>query len=425
MILEGDSIFPWSRPRNSGGTVNRQDAITRLEHQLRGLLHYWFVQYNPLYFFSAFCVLFGTYLVSRGLDGFDWGRGQILLTVVIQAYEILLLGAIALLYRRMRQLRAAVILALVEIFFLFDPTFRVETIATLKTVGLTISMMWAILVVVKLAALSWIFRLKPARSVFVITTLAAFGMAVTPHVLGLATVDRAVVHLAATWYFGGLVAFFLWSRPRVDCEIDLDQWGRTVFRRAAKAAWMIWAGFYLYHLTALLIPFSLAPTLVHAAPLFLLLPFASTREATVWVGCLGALGVALTEPLTLAPTALVVALVLGWYGRRLQRHRLFVGAVMSVYLAVWTVGWQGWPWPEPIVWLNVLTAAALLLIAQRLRLPSALMAVVVVMLPGWRSLVPRETVDWGILLLAVGFLTLIVGVAVNWILHQQQAADSS
>ena len=36
-------------------------------------IYYWFVQYNPFFFFSALCVLIGMYLVTTGLS--DWYTG--------------------------------------------------------------------------------------------------------------------------------------------------------------------------------------------------------------------------------------------------------------------------------------------------------------------------------------------------------------
>ena len=91
-----------------------------LPEKLRKKLNYWFVQYNPLYFFSALCVLFGVFLISKGLPELDWRKGQSLLTAVMQFYEILLIAGAALLVRMAGQYRPAVILALIEIFFIFS-----------------------------------------------------------------------------------------------------------------------------------------------------------------------------------------------------------------------------------------------------------------------------------------------------------------
>ena len=64
------------------------------------LIHYWFVQYNPLFVFSALCVLGGVYFLALELDSNavagtnrDWSLGQVFLFAVIQLYELLLIAA--------------------------------------------------------------------------------------------------------------------------------------------------------------------------------------------------------------------------------------------------------------------------------------------------------------------------------------------
>jgi hypothetical protein len=398
------------------------DTATRLIDRIRSLFHYWFVQYNPLYFFSAFCVLLGTFLVSNGLEGIDWETGQVVLNTVIQSYEVMLIVGAALLFRVANKHRPAVILGIMEIVFLFDPTFRTETIATLGTAELMASALWVVLLILKLIALAWVFKLKLSLETFVIVALAAVGMAGTPLFLALTSIDKGIVHLGATWYGAGLVALFLWVDPRVESKFELDKWGQTVLQRATKAAWMIWAGFYLYHLVAWSIPSSITLTLPHFAPIILLLPFCFENEISVWASGLGAIALTSAEPLTVTPTAMIVSMVFvlhGWHGRR---YRLFVGAVLAIYLAAWTVGWQDWPLPEPELWLTVATATGLLAVAWRYQLPSGLLGMVLTMLPLWKKLAPRDTLGWGILLLALGFLTLIVGVAVYW--TQPRSQDS-
>jgi len=90
-----------------------------MDGRFRKLFHRWFVQYNPLYFVSALCVLLGMFLVSLGLGDLGWNLGQIILTAVIQVYEILLITGAAILFRLAGERRPAVILGLLEVFFLF------------------------------------------------------------------------------------------------------------------------------------------------------------------------------------------------------------------------------------------------------------------------------------------------------------------
>ena len=118
------------------------------------LIHYWFVQYNPLYFFSAFCFLGGVYLLALELDGNalaggDWSLALVFLFAVIQLYEFLLIAAAGFLVHKIGLIRPAVILTLLEGVFLFDCTFRLETISHLGLIGTVMSIMWVALVPVK------------------------------------------------------------------------------------------------------------------------------------------------------------------------------------------------------------------------------------------------------------------------------------
>ena len=57
-----------------------------------GLLHRWFVQYNPLYFASALLVLAGLFLVATGL-GVDDVQSHAAVAGIAQLYQFLLIGA--------------------------------------------------------------------------------------------------------------------------------------------------------------------------------------------------------------------------------------------------------------------------------------------------------------------------------------------
>jgi len=47
--------------------------------RLSDLFEIWFVQYNPLFFFSAFCILTGVFFMSQGLKDVAWKQGEFLL----------------------------------------------------------------------------------------------------------------------------------------------------------------------------------------------------------------------------------------------------------------------------------------------------------------------------------------------------------
>jgi hypothetical protein len=385
--------------------VNQEAITAKMFEQLRKGAHYWFIQYNPLYFFSAFFILFGMSLVSKGLTTTDWEQGQLLLTAIIQIYEILLIASGALLFRGAGEYRPSVILGLLAVFFLFDCTFRTEVIASLGHIGVVLTVAWIVITALKLMALVWAFQLKAPLTVFTVPILAAMGIAGMPLMFSLANIDIGTLHLMVTWYAVALTAFVLWKSPKVACAVKLDKWGETVLRRAIRAAWTILAGFFLYHIAFL----SKQET---------------WRELLVWVGGFGSLAIALTEPASVAPTALIVGIVFAWQARDSRQYRLFVGMVVSLYIALWTIGWQNWPFPEMNLWLNISTAIILLVMAWRLRLVTALLPLLVGLYELVKVLTSLGVLGWGILFLGTGFVALIVGVAVNWNMREAKRSVS-
>src|SRR5690348_13666898 len=112
-------------------SVSRENDLKPLEE----LLDYWFVKYNPFYFFSALCILSGVFLVSRELQPDQITTGKFLLAATVQVYEFFLIFACALLFRGLNQHRPAVILGLLEVLFLFDCTCETEALISLGQTG--------------------------------------------------------------------------------------------------------------------------------------------------------------------------------------------------------------------------------------------------------------------------------------------------
>ncbi|MFH1490914.1 MAG: hypothetical protein ABII06_18575 [Pseudomonadota bacterium] len=383
-------------------------------------LHYWFVQYNPLYFFSAFCVLFGVYLISQGLEEMGWENGQLMLTGVMQFYEVLIIAGAAVLFRYAGQVRPAVILTLIEIFFLFDCTFRTEIVATLEGLGLLTSGGWVVMAALKIAALAWVFRLKVSPYALLIPVLAAAGVAGVPYLFHLYPGYRTMIHLGAIWYGVFLTASVLFLRPKVRPLITLDEWGQTVLRRTLKTAIAIWAGFYVFHLITWIELFEIPYTTAQIAPFFLLW-FLAKRETWSWAGGLLVILFSLWIPASVAPTALIAGIAFGIKARQMRKDRLYIGTVLGFYIALWTIGWQGKGFPEPNLWLHVLAVLVLLGMGWRMRLSYAYAAAVLLLLPGAGRLVPRGAFQWGITLIVTGFVSLIAGVAVNLGLKKSEA----
>jgi hypothetical protein len=79
--------------------------------------------------FSAFLVLAGVLLVGWGFEDIGRPEARVDLTYVLDVYQVLMIAGAALLLRGAGQRRPAVILALLETFFLLDVTFQNEVLA--------------------------------------------------------------------------------------------------------------------------------------------------------------------------------------------------------------------------------------------------------------------------------------------------------
>ncbi len=386
----------------------------------RELLHRWFVRYNPLYFFSALCVLGGVFLVSRGLDEVGWREGKVFLTAVLETYQLLLIAAAALLYRVARQTRPAVLLGLLEAVFFLDCTLQTESLAALESRSLAAA--WGLMAALKLAALAWAFRLRPAATAFLVPLLAAAALAATPQILDLENADRPAVHLLVTWLAAGLAALVLEVRPRMVSLRPLDPSGAAALQRLTAAVWGIWGGLFLLHLAAWTAIYGVPLTVSHAVPFLLLATLRARREIGVWAGAAAAMAVAAAAPAAAAPAALLAAVLFVLQARRLGQDRLYLGAVMALHLAIRTAGWQQGPPPEAGWALMLATAAALLLLAWHLRLPAALVPLPLGLYEIRHQLLGLGALELGSALLLIGFLALFAGVAVNWRARRRSAA---
>ncbi len=397
-----------------------------LNGRFKSQLHRCFVLYNPLYFFSALCFIFGVFLVSRGLTRIPQVQrhlfmdGQVLLTGVIELYEILLLAGSFILYRKTGQRRPAVILGLIEVVLIFDLTFQTEHLS-FAAYGPLWTFLWIAVFALKLKALTWIFRLKASPRFFSIPVLAALGVGIAPYIVkaNIGSPDTALTaHYLLTWYGAALAFAVLWFPTAVADEDDLDDWGKTVLDRSVKAAWLIWAGAYLYHLFGSWLPvLDIRVNIAHLSPFLVILSFVpglSEREESTWMSLAIAMAVSLTRPQLFWITALFSGTTFLLKGWEQHRYRLYVGAVIAFYLALSTLGWHRYPFPQPGMGLSVLAVSALVVVGFYFRLIAALVPLCLGILVLWIWNGPHSQIEWGIMLIFVGFVSLIAGVFINW-----------
>ena len=383
-------------------------------HYLNDLFYHWFVKYNPLYFVSALCFLGGVFLASKGMRSINWIDGQVLLTGVIEFYQILLLGSSFILFRIISQTRPAVILAIMIIFFLFDCTYQTEHISSVKFIGGIWTVFWIVLLAFKLKFLAAIFRLKIPVIGFLFPILAALGIAGAPYLFYYTNMDKSFIHLMMTWYGVILASLVLWFRPMAICRDKLDAMATSVLNRAVNAAWLIWGGFYLFHLISWIRFFDIMITPANVAPLFILLAFISRHEGFTWSGCIMAVILSSANPSLFWLGALLAGVVFfinGWMNRQ---ARLYIGAIIAVHFLLTALGWETGPFPSPAPWLSALTGISLLAIAWFFRLVSASLIAVLGAMVYWNPRGPRDIIDWGSLFIAIGFASLVAGVVINW-----------
>jgi hypothetical protein len=348
------------------------------------------------------------------MHNIDWIDGQIILTAVIESYEILLLVGSFILYRKVSQNRAAIILALLNIIFLFDCTFQTEHLSTLRYLGGASTLIWLLLFIVKLSVLVWVFRLKLPLIGFIVPILAAIGITGTPYLLGYTQLDKSTIHLIITWYGVVLAVLVLWFQPQVTSKDKLDWQGKMFLLRITKAAWLIWGGLYLYHIISWIRLWDIVVPLAHIAPAFIILPFITEEEGFTWAGCILAITFSVATPSLFWFTALLVGVVFYLRGWLNHQPRLYLGAILALHLSISNYGGQDLSVFDPPLFLAVSTGLGLLAIGWIYRLISAFLIVLVGVFVFWNPRGPQGIMEWGTLLIAIGFTTLIVGIFMNW-----------
>lgn len=418
------------------------------------LLHRWFVEYNPLYLASAGLVLLGAHLWSHDLLASGHLLAQLGVPAITELYAWALIGGAAWL-TRIGHCRPAVMLGLLAAFYQCDLTLHTETSVYLGPMGAGAAALWLVSFVAKLFALARALELRLSRSAIAVPTVAALGLVVMPRWLRVLDVDVAS-GVVAVWLFGVLAAG-AWTSRSVAPVGRLDGWGRTVLRRSLRATWSMWAVLCVAHVLFWFSDRGLSAGALVPVALLLTTRWVR-RERMVWaivVATLLACGWWLPAHLAVGASLSAVTLCLHAFGRPswgavehasvpatnapyrrpssaaepprvavswappspASRMRLVAGALVAAYLAAWTFGWSGGPFPEHIIALDVALAVALALHAQNAqsRLPFvALPPIFAHYLVTTRILTaPGTAGGWGMLFVALGFVLLIASLAVS------------
>jgi hypothetical protein len=176
----------------------------------RAVAFRWFVQYNPLYFASALCVLAGVFLVAHGLHEDDFAS-KLGIAASTEVYQLLLIAGAWLLLRS-GQRRAATLLGLAALVFLMDVSLDGERIFShARTMdfgpgmrarrALPASLLLALLGPLKLWVLSRVFRLRRARGIAIPAGLVVALLPLLPYLVegGGLGIGRRAAHLSVFW----------------------------------------------------------------------------------------------------------------------------------------------------------------------------------------------------------------------------------
>jgi hypothetical protein len=424
-----------------------------VESPWRPVLHRWFVEYNPAYLLSAAFVLAGTMLLSRGLAAHESLLGGLGVTAVAELYAAALIGSAALLMR-IGQRRSAVMLALLAVFYQGDVTLHTDTSPAFGWAGPLAAGAWLALFGAKLSALARAMQLRLSRPFVATMALGALGLAAFPYLLP-SLPSRAAAALIMLWLLA------LSSIPRagsVTSSKPLDAWGNTVARRAVKVTWAVLALLLWLHITFWSTQGHF--DLIAVAPV---LPLVLTRwlrtDARTWATLAATLlFVAWASPPSFSAAALAAAAALllrardAWHTVTTRKHMMttpaggayragddeprfleeapdragaarpwLVGAAVASYLALWTLGWSGGPWPAHIFPLDLLATAAALLGAWRARARAALAPAAAAWAHlAWQARLvsaPDTLAGWGGASIAIGFVMLLASLATSYALR--------
>ncbi len=381
----------------------------------KSLLEQWFVLYNPLYFLSMALILAGVWILSIGLPETGLSDGELGLFAVVQAYEALLIGSAALLFRAANRKRPAVILGLMEVFFLFDWTFRTESLCAFGATGILCSVAWLILVPVKIGLLLHIFRIR-IRAVFLIfPALSSLVLASMPHVFIIFHFNQTVLHLGATWLIAIFCVIVRIVGPTPVAEFSEGLRENVVLRRAGATFWCALGGIFALHLGAWLVEFQIPLTPSHFVPLLLALPalFALENEIWGWVSCAAAMALAFTAPVTVAPVSVMTAAAAVFWAVRNRKLRLYTAALAVLYIGAICLVRQHAPGESPMLAVTFAASAMAVGLAALRRTVTAGIFAAAVWSPFLRVLNPESAAHWGVLLLSCGFAALIAGVCIN------------
>lgn len=393
-------------------------------------LRYFFVEYNPLYFVSAFCMLYGIFLIDRNLSAMTMSSGpmaSVALLLVLQLYEISLLAAAIFLAHRLGAIRPAAMLCLLECVLLFDCTFRLEGLALQSWFGAVIDVLWLLMLALKLRMMSIAMRLDFKAYHYVAVLLTAASIPILIALLSSADSNTAIVLQVAAWLGSLMVLALELRRPALKSAWSKNEEQARMADACIKAAFRILIGFYFYHVWAFL--FFVAEPHVRAAAMvgqfsayFLLCTITRESVKDIWKFAILMLASCLLTPVILMYAMLLLSLILALQAGYRSNGNLAVGASLMMFAATCLKGWnsENAALPDFPVWYSwncILLVACLGMIIYRSRNLLAITLVsggaLYILYRYAGALLPYKETGKGIVVIVLAFTMLLTGLWVN------------
>jgi hypothetical protein len=178
--------------------------------------------YNPFYLLSAACMLFGVFALNDSLDWSPIGLRRLLTMIVtLNVYELAVIGLAVFLMRRDIR-RDAMLLLIVEAFFLADVGFlNMEIFATSAKIGLLVNAIVFAAAVMKVGLVFSAARIPLADSRFAFVVMQLAVLFAVPGIFGAIAQGRndflpPLAIYAAWWLAGALPVAYTMTVGSVD-----------------------------------------------------------------------------------------------------------------------------------------------------------------------------------------------------------------
>jgi len=405
---------------------------------LLAILKWWFIQYNPLYFFSAFFILTGIVFITSATGANQ--TTEFVLFAIIQTYELMLIGAAWLLVHKMEQIRPAILLVLLELVFLFDCTFRLETIAGYGVPGHWISMTWVILSGLKVWAI--LKALKISHGVFlpIVTSIAAAGIVAMLYFLTETSADKLSVLQMTGWLGTMLIVLIRLRNPDLSSSLVVTEQDKIFSQRIIYSTFSLLAGFYCYHLISYSLWIFSTPilaVLTHCGTIFFAFALFREKESQVFGFAMTAYIISLSNPAIFFSISLLLTALFAYSAMRRNMSLLAIAAAFSLHIALWSMGAalnEVPPWPGILSFPSLIFISLLILIGWQLKLTLAWVILglgatykIITLDFSWlyqawiwlKEFLPTSRLALGFTFLGLGFIALIFGLGINWWLRRE------